>query len=317
MTLGLTTDYLELRVFCLNKTNVFKLASAILGFFLLLAWPSLSFAAISFSISNPRYDGDEVVIDISLSGLTSASCPNTNCYLQAAFTYSTSNPRYFGFTKNVSGSWYEYVSSPDPSYIQSTFFSFQPVDGNWSGEVRVKPNVEDKDYKGSGAYTIKAWRYTGNSDSSSGASENTVSIEITAATPTPSPTPTSTPSPTPTPTKVPSPTPVSNKTSSSPNLAITQTPTPLPAKKPIQNNLPEKTEETTSSSMVLGVTDVTPASTSTGIQEKVNSDPNTSNIKQYFAISFAGTGVIFIIASAFLFWRGRWSGTMVEDNEDT
>ncbi len=97
-------------------------------FFLSLFFPTPTFAAISFSISNPQYQGEEITVDVSLSGLTSSSC-SASCYLQGAFT-STSTTRYFGFTKNNSGNWYEYFGSPDSTVIQATVFSF-PCQLTW------------------------------------------------------------------------------------------------------------------------------------------------------------------------------------------
>lgn len=187
------------------------------------------FAAISFSISNPQYNGDEVTIDISLSGLTSSSCPNSYCYLQAAFT-SPSPIRYFGFTKNHNGEWYEYIGSPSTSYIQSTFFAFLPSDGTWSGQITLKINPDDPDYNGPGVYNIKAWRYTGNSNNYSGYTDP-LSVNITGPTPTPSPLPTPTPSPSPSPSPVPTRTPTSISTST-PKKTSNPTNTPTPTSKP-------------------------------------------------------------------------------------
>ncbi len=163
-------------------------------------------SAVSFSISNPLYTNDEVTIDVSLSGLTS-SCPNNYCYLQAAFT-APSPTRYFGFTKNHNGQWYEYINSPNTAYIQSAFFAFLPSGGTWSGQITLKINPEDPDYKGPGIYNIKAWRYTGNSSNSSGSSDNTVAINLQTSTPTP------TPSPSPIPTSALTPSPTAQPTSS-------------------------------------------------------------------------------------------------------
>lgn len=164
--------------------------------------------AVSFTISNPQYHGDEITIDILLSGLTSSSCLNGYCYLQAAFT-SPSPIRYFGFTKNNNGQWYQYISSPTQSYIQSTFFTFQPVGGTWSGQLTLKVNTEDSNYHGAGTYNIKAWRYSGNSSSASGDSD---SISVNIQIPVPSPSSISTPAPSVTPT--PSSNPSNSSTSS-------------------------------------------------------------------------------------------------------
>lgn len=179
-------------------------------------------AVISFSISNPQSDNDETTFDVSLSGLASSSCSDGFCYLQAAFT-GQSQPRYFGFTKNNTGEWYKYSSSLDKNYIKSTFFSFQPQEGNWSGKLTIKVDSEDPDYKGPGSYNIKAWRYSGNSNGASGASDNTLTIELTT-------------SASPTPTPSPSPTPASSAQTSSPKSpSPTPKVSPTPAKSPSAN----------------------------------------------------------------------------------
>ena len=148
-----------------------------------------TFAAITFSISNPQYQEEEISVDVSLSGLTSSSCSGS-CYLQGALTSTTVN-KYFGFTKNNSGGWYEYVGSPDTSYIQSTFFSF-PFQATWSGKLTLKSNSNDPDYNGPGNYNLKVWRYTGKSTSYAGVS-NSLLVNVTGpATPSPTATPTQT-----------------------------------------------------------------------------------------------------------------------------
>ncbi len=154
--------------------------------------------AISFTISNPQQNGEEVVINVSLSGLTSTSCPNSYCYLQAAFT-NPSPIKYFGSTKNHNSQWYDYISSPSTSYIQSNFFAFQPISEAWSGQLSLKINIQSSNYHGPGTYNIKAWRYSGNSSSAAGDSGSiSVNLQDTTPTPIPTPSPTSTPSPIPT-----------------------------------------------------------------------------------------------------------------------
>ncbi len=143
--------------------------------------PKPIFAAIEFSLANPQSDNDTVTIDVSISGLTANSCLDGTCYLQAAFT-SQDQQRYFGFTKNDNGNWYQYDGSPGKENIKSNLFSFKPQSGNWSGTLTIKVDTSDSDYKGPGIYDIKAWRYSGNSNSSSGSSDNTVAIELTTQT---------------------------------------------------------------------------------------------------------------------------------------
>ena len=191
--------------------------SIFLALFLIFA--KQASAAISFSISNPQASGDQITIDVSLSGLTSSSCPNGQCYLQAAFT-SQNQTKYFGFTQNHLGDWYEYDGSPEKEYIKSTLFAFEPISGNWSGKLTIKANFEDSNYNGPGSYNIKAWRYTGNSNSYSGPSDNTVTVELTN----PAPSPTPSPSPSNLPAK-------SSSTSKSPSPSTKNSPSPASSKK--------------------------------------------------------------------------------------
>src|SRR5260221_10690104 len=116
-----------------------KLKSALILFLVLFFFSAKNvFATISSVISNPVVDSnDEITIDVNITGLISSSCPNTQCFLQGMLTQSI-NPQYLGFTQNNNSQWYEYNGSPDTSYIQSTFFSFTPNSGSWSGQLKVK-----------------------------------------------------------------------------------------------------------------------------------------------------------------------------------
>lgn len=200
----------------------------ILGF-LIFTKPAF---AVTFNISNPQLNGNEVIINASMSGLTSTSCLNGSCYLQAAFTAQEQN-KYFGFTKNNNGDWYEYVSSPSTSDIQSTFFAFQPVSGSWSGQMTLKINSESPNYKSSGTYNVKAWRYSGKSSSAAGDSDNILAVDIQGPTPTPSPTPipSSTPSPSSTPTTKKSSTPPPQPSLKPSSTPLTSTPLTPPSPK--------------------------------------------------------------------------------------
>lgn len=249
--------------------------------------------AVTFNISNPQQNSEEVTIDVSLSGLTSTSCPNTSCYLQAAFTPSTTNPRYFGFTKNNNEQWYEYIGSPEQSYIQSTFFKFQPEGGTWSGQLNLKINSENSNYNGPGTYYIKAWRYSGNSSSGASGYTSFLTANIQGSTSTPSPTPSPTPTPTPTPTpqptpkkssiSIPSPT-SSPKPSPIPATATTPTPTTIPTASP--------SKLLSAKSAVAGISKAaTPSSASAS-----SPSPNIKIANQKQINPFVLVGIIFIIA---------------------
>lgn len=264
-------------------------------FFLFLSFPSPTFAAISFTLSNPQYQDNELTVDVSLSGLTSTSCSNSICYLQGAFT-AQDKTKYFGSTQSTSGQWYPYISSPDPSYIQSDFFSFQPLEGNWSGTIKIKFDPQDAAYKGSGTYTLKVWRYTGKSSSPAG--NAVISVNLASAAPTPTFIPTSTQTPSTIPTKTPTskPTPIKSGPTATAKPVATTTPAPAltPAKSVIQQSSKEEDNIPTS---ILG--EMVTASPS--------ASPTIAGAKEasFFDLPklFIGIGFVFLVGSGILAFR--------------
>lgn len=182
------------------------------------------FAAIQFNIDNAVLSTNtEISLTASISGLITSSCSTEGkCYLQGTLREPTKN--YFGQTLNKVDTWVDYVFQPELEYIQSTFYSFQPDSGSWSGQLKMRFSTQDSEYKGPGNYELKLRRFSGNSKSSSGDS-NTLTVVLTATLPTPTPTPTPIPTPTPTPTPTPNPTP-------------RPTPTPAPTPKPSPSPTP-------------------------------------------------------------------------------
>ncbi len=240
----------------------------LVSFFLIFP---ISVSAVNLTISEPQVVSDVVTINVSISGLSSQSCPNTICYLQGMFT-SLGQTKYFGLTQNNSGQWYEYNGSPESSYIANTFFSFTPVDDGWNGSLIVKNNPDDSDYDGPGDYNLKVKRYTGNSSSSTSEESNILTIQLTTVTltPTPSPTgiPTQSPTSTPTPTKSPTPIP-------------TKSPTPKPSKSPSPS--PE----------VLGEEDVSTPEPETPSATPLVSDSSKKKFP-LIPVLFIGSGLVMI-----------------------
>ena len=175
-------------------------------------------ATISFEISIFQQQADELILNVSLSGLSSSSCPNTTCYLQGMFT-ALDSPRYFGFTQNNDAEFIEYVSSPQTDDFPR-FFIVNPQDGTWTGQVLVKNNPDDSDYHGPGDYALKLKRYTGNS--SSGSDSNILSVTLYSPQP---PSPTSSPSFSEDPTEAITPTPTA--TPKPPTATLTFSPTSI------------------------------------------------------------------------------------------
>ena len=282
-----------------------KLLVPVIFFFalLFLNTPKI-YAAISFSISNPQTDGESVTFDVSIIGLTSSSCSNGICYLQAAFT-NPSQTRYFGFTQNHNGQWYQYDGSPGAENIESTFFSFQPQDGSWLGKLTIKVDVEDPDYGGPGTYNIKAWRYSGKSDSYSGDSDNTFSVQLTSSAPEPSPTSQNT---------------TSQSSSSTSSKSKSPSPTPKISPSPTSKTQSSKTTSVLGSSQSQEstkspVTEISLRASPTPSAEP-KAEESSNKIKIAGAVAGSGAIVMGVSVGLYLWYRKRLV-TRSENKEQT
>lgn len=107
----------------------------------------------SFTISNIP---SQITTDQSFTAkveLTISGNPNTVYYLKGAFK-KTGGTRYFGLTKK-DGNWIEYGDDYSEQYQITTDHN-----SSWSGNLEIKPDIYDKDYKGSGDYIFKVGRLT-------------------------------------------------------------------------------------------------------------------------------------------------------------
>jgi len=175
---------------------VIKLVKLISLWFTFILFFTVNVGAVNFTVGtdiSELNESEALVLEVEVSDLSSC----TTCYLQAAFK-SVRN-KYLGQTKNNLGSWYKYESEPAPSDIKNYYFSFQPVEGGWTGNIHAKIDKEDGDFKGSGEYYVKVKRFTGESSSGSWSNEVLVNIIAPSATPLPSNTPTKIPTNTATP----------------------------------------------------------------------------------------------------------------------
>ncbi len=133
-----------------------------------------------FSISDvPSQINSDQSFSVKIT-LTMPNNPNTVYYLKGAFK-KTDGTRYFGLSKKDS-EWIEYGDEYSDQVKITTDSS-----GNWSGNLEVKPDTFDNDYKGSGDYIFKVARIT-SSNSSTWSNEASIKINSIATT-TSSPTP--------------------------------------------------------------------------------------------------------------------------------
>lgn len=186
-------------------------------------------AAISFSISNPTINSDDVIeVDATISGLISSSCSTNGCYLQAELQ---SAGGYFGYTYNNSGEYVDFFKTPNSTdEIKSKLFNILPTSGFWTGKLKAKNNSLNTNYYGPGEYLLSFRRFSGNSISPTSGDSNSLPVNLTISipsptnsdsngTPTPTPEPTSYTLKTPPQAPVSTSTPVSPKASPSPFLA--------------------------------------------------------------------------------------------------
>lgn len=115
---------------------------------------STSPASSSFTISNlPAQINSDQSFSISVN-LSLPNNPNTTYYLAGAFKITGGN-RYFGLTKSGS-EWIKYSSENFSNQYKIATNS----SGAWTGNLEIKPDTSDSDYKGSGNYVFKITRYT-------------------------------------------------------------------------------------------------------------------------------------------------------------
>jgi hypothetical protein len=254
-------------------------------------------AAIQFNIGDAILSDTEINLTASISGLNTSSCSSEGkCYFQGVLRRAGSS-YYFGQTQNNTGSWIDYISSPELEYIQSAFYSFQPNSGSWSGQLKMRFFTEDTEYKGPGDYELKFRRFSGNSKNPSGES-NSCPLILTALLPTPTFTPT--PSPTAAPTSAPTPTPTK-----------TPTPTPTPTLKPSTSPTPKEIDvlgESTKSGEIILPTDVQSSSEDTLISNQ--SKDESSSWFQKISIFI---GIVFIVSCGILTFREIRKRKLMQD----
>lgn len=291
-----------------------KIIAAIVGVLVVFFFvsPKVVFGAFSIS-STPSSVAEDGSFSVTINLTISGSAGN-NYYLRAAFSHQDTPTSYFGYTKDNSGSWYNGTPSP---IDHTKFYQITMDSGNsWAGTIDVKPDTSSTVYKGAGNYNFKVGRYTA-AGSGPTWSDNSVTIAITATT---TPTPSPTPSPSPTPTSTASPTPTPSPTSTAtPRPTTTASPTPTPRPTNTPSPTPRGTTRVTAApkstptpeSMVLGITDISSPSGSATVEGEAKE--GTKGIekflnlpgRQYLAGFLAILGLVFLVTSGFLFFKGR------------
>lgn len=134
---------------------------ALAALFLIEAlWPQDALAAISIvDVTPSMIDSSDQVISISASA---SGLSQKKQYLQVVFTKEGQAANYFGYTRDHSGGWYKYKSSPTDSDLTS-FFGFMPSSGSWSGKLEAKIDMDDSGFTGPGNYLLKLAKYISSS----------------------------------------------------------------------------------------------------------------------------------------------------------
>ncbi|MCL4365972.1 lamin tail domain-containing protein [Patescibacteria group bacterium] len=163
----------------------------------------------SFTINNiPSQINSDQSFSVNIS-LSVPNNQNTEYYLKGAFK-KADGTRYLGLTK-IGDNWVEYGDDTLDQFKITTNSS-----GNWTGNLEVKPDIYDKDYKGKGDYIFKVARLT-SGDSIAWSNEAIIIINdtsnLTSSNPSPLPT-------------------LKNELLKSPTPSILKSPTPKPTQLP-------------------------------------------------------------------------------------
>lgn len=235
-------------------------------------------SAMSLSISNlPSEINFNQEVDVTLD----FSCSGCGDYSYMRGVFFPSGTNYFGLTQNNSGSW---IGTSTDRSLYFAISKLELIEASWSGKIKVKPDIDDSAYQGTGEYVFKIGRYTSANDSSADWS-NELSIKIIG--PTASPTQPPTNPPTAEPTQVPT---------SSP----TKSPTPKPTSTVIPTQEPEIEKESEAESITL-----TNTSISIETQRPMVAGAKTENKSSVLAIIFITLGVGFLGYGGYLLYNMR------------
>ncbi len=259
--------------------------SAIFLFFLTTSWAAMNFTLDGIKDDLTAIDSDqEIEISFSFNNVSG----DKSYYLQAAFK-AKDGTRYFGWTQNERGGWYQYDEGDF-----TNFYLIRIEDGSKSASLKAKPDNQSSYFKGSGEYILKLFRFT--EGGSKTASDNQVELAIREPTTTPTFTPT------------PEPEEESEEESVSPTATSTSSPTPTPTPRAVE------VIGATLSGEVLGKEEASqqalyPWEATEGAEE----EEATSAKKSISPLIFLGLGFVFLSAAAYRLWYTFYRKGMTKD----
>lgn len=223
-----------------------------------------SSSASSFTISPTPSQINSSESFTVLVNLSLPNNPDTTYYLSGAFKI-VDGTRYFGLTK-VNADWISYSSTNFLNQYKITTDN----SGVWTGNLEVKPDPADSDYKGTGDYIFKVARYT---QAGSQTWSNEANIKIIGA-------------------------PISDSSSSSSNSSTTPSPSKTPTIK--------TTNTTTSKTIKINPKIASVAGTATK-SATPSANPEVKGSKQINFLPWIGGGFILagIISLGFIYYRSK------------
>lgn len=261
-----------------------KIPALIFSFLIFLSLTKPVQASFNFITSKQTIsDTEELTVDVNID--LSSSTGGNSYWLRGAF-FKEGTTKYFGYTINNGGTPYNGPYSDCQNLYKITV----DTNGDWAGEIKIKPDPESSYFEGSGNYLFKVGRYTTNCNIT-WADSNPVTIQI-SQTVFPSPSPTPSPSPLPSP-KSPSPT-----TSSSKSTTTAKSPSP-------QSSPQGQTAKTQQATVLGGKLESTPTATPTPLAQSRTNKTKIAGI-------LTGSGLVLIAAAIGLF---LWFNKRLKTNE--
>lgn len=265
-------------IICMSIINKLFL-SALMGAFFWLNSAQLVHAGMALKFENlPASVDEDNPFEVKINLI---DAPKETVYYFRGVLFEAGKTSYFGYTYNHLGQWNNAPSEPT-KFLEIT----TTPEGSWSGQLKIKADINSSYFKGEGEYEFKVGRYTAAGNFGSW-SDNTAAIKI-IYTPPPSPSPT--PSPSPSPSLSPSP---------SPSLSPTPIPSKSPSPSPTRTDL--EGQNTSSSSGEPTRTDLE------GLEGSPAGEVLGEKKKNSFTLSFIliSMGIVLLAITGFVFYNQR------------